>query len=423
MFVQIHMLQSVPPGNVNRDDTGQPKKCLFGGVTRGRISSQCLKRNIRHSIQFKEAFGEDLASRTEYLPQMVADELKDAKFEVPQDELEEIMKAITGKFSRSEPRSGTDDDGDETDGQVSAQSKSSGTDRSGRTPQLVFFPPPFAGRIAGLIGAFRASSPEAYKKFIGQRNKATKDDDAATRRFINSINLASRKLTVDIALFGRMTTSDLVENVEAATQVAHAISTHEVIIESDYFTAMDDKRSDYASTQMGATGAAFLGSGDTETFFNSAVYYKYLNLDLDAVGRHLPSLSPEQVTATAGVLVSAATLTHPTGKQNSFANATFPELVLVETSRTKRPVSYANAFLQAVEGGATRNLMAESANALGRYVDEVAIAFSPSDVTRVLLSVGAASITLQVDHQRVKSLDELVRTVGLMCIPEKVATP
>ena len=73
MFVQIHMLQSIPPGNLNRDDTGQPKKCTFGGVTRGRISSQCLKRNIRRSAQFKEAFGKGLADRTQYLPRMVAD--------------------------------------------------------------------------------------------------------------------------------------------------------------------------------------------------------------------------------------------------------------------------------------------------------------------------------------------------------------
>ena len=72
MFVQIHMLQSMPPGNLNRDDTGQPKKCIFGGVTRGRISSQCLKRNIRHSIQFKEAFGDALSKRTTYMPRMVA---------------------------------------------------------------------------------------------------------------------------------------------------------------------------------------------------------------------------------------------------------------------------------------------------------------------------------------------------------------
>ena len=84
MFIQIHMLQSMPPGNLNRDDTGQPKKCVFGGVTRGRISSQCLKRNIRLSAQFKEAFGDALADRTQYLPRMVADELrKDRELGVP----------------------------------------------------------------------------------------------------------------------------------------------------------------------------------------------------------------------------------------------------------------------------------------------------------------------------------------------------
>ena len=73
MFVQMHMLQSMPPGNLNRDDTGQPKKCLFGGTTRGRISSQCLKRNIRLSPLFQEAFVGAVANRTKYLPRLVAD--------------------------------------------------------------------------------------------------------------------------------------------------------------------------------------------------------------------------------------------------------------------------------------------------------------------------------------------------------------
>jgi CRISPR system Cascade subunit CasC len=118
-------------------------------------------------------------------------------------------------------------------------------------------------------------------------------------------------------------------------------------------------------------------------------------------------------------LVNAAALTHPTGKQNAFANPTFPELVLVETSRTKRPVSYANAFLQPVEGGAARNLMTESATALGWYIDEVAIAFVPSDVKRALLAVGAGSITPQIDHLRAKTLDELVQAVKQMCIPQE----
>ena len=86
MFVQIHMLQSMPPGNLNRDDTGQPKKCLFGGTTRGRISSQCLKRNIRLSPLFQDAFGGAVANRTKYLPRLVADALRDTG-RIPEEEI------------------------------------------------------------------------------------------------------------------------------------------------------------------------------------------------------------------------------------------------------------------------------------------------------------------------------------------------
>ena len=106
MFIQIHMLQSVPPGNLNRDDTGQPKRWLFGGVTRGRISSQCLKRNIRHSSQFNDAFGEDLASRTKFLPRMVADALAAAGSGMPEEESEEIMQALISKIRREDRGAG-----------------------------------------------------------------------------------------------------------------------------------------------------------------------------------------------------------------------------------------------------------------------------------------------------------------------------
>jgi len=117
------------------------------------------------------------------------------------------------------------------------------------------------------------------------------------------------------------------------------------------FTAMDDKKDTYASTQAERAGAAFLGTDETETFFNAAVYYKYLNLDVDALKKHLPSLGSNDVAHAAGVLVRAAALANPTGKQNSFAAHGVPELILVEWSNSKRPISYANAFLQPVEGG------------------------------------------------------------------------
>lgn len=426
MFVQIHILQSMPPGNLNRDDTGQPKKCFFGGVTRGRISSQCLKRNIRLSPQFKEAFGNALADRTQYLPKMVAVALTEGNLGVPEDELNEVMPALAKRFKKDKRGRDSDDAQDETEDQGKSDGLPSAADGAGQTPQLVFFPQPFARRIAELIADLRKRNLAAYNRFIDRKAKPkiTKEEgnslDAEIKQFIQQAFDASKTLTVDIALFGRMTTSDLVVNVEAACQVAHAISTHETFIESDYFTAMDDQKTKYASTQTERTGAAFLGSGATETFFNSAVYYKYLNLDVDAVRKHLPSLSLENAARTAGVLVNAAALANPTGKQNGFAAHGIPELILVEVSEVKRPLSYANAFLQPVEGGTGCNLMTESAKALHGYVDSVAAAFAPTDVRRLLLAVGPASVPLKSVHRPVYTLDELVESVvSLIIAPEK----
>lgn len=415
MFIQIHMLQSMPPGNLNRDETGQPKKCLFGGVTRGRISSQCLKRNIRHSTQFKEAFGDALADRTTYLPRMVADELKkDAKPGIPGEELNDLMLALASKFKKEKRGGGSDEGSDEDNGPEKSEGPGASGDEAGQTGQLVFFPPPFARRIAELAAAFRKKHQKAYESFIGHKvkPKPTNEEKKEVADFLDHIADKSKQLTVDIGLFGRMTTSDLVVNVEASCQVAHAISTHETIIESDYFTAMDDRKERYAKTQTEKAGAAFLGSGDTETFYNAAVYYKYLNLDLDALRKHLPSLSDEDAAKAVSTLVSAAALATPTGKQNSFASHSTPELILVELSNVKRPLSYANAFLQSVEGGTGRNLMTESAKALQAYVDAVAAAFAPADTQRILLAVGNAKVALQSEHKSAPTLDDLVSAVA-----------
>jgi len=412
MFIQIHMLQSMPPGNLNRDDTGQPKKCMFGGVTRGRISSQCLKRNIRLSPQFKEAFfGNALAVRTQYLPRMVADQLNELDSKIPDDDLNKIKNALAGKFKSDKSGGGSDDAQDDDEAQQKSGDSSSKNDAADKTGQLVFFPPPFARSIAELIKDLRSKDKSAYTAWLGGKKKDRHKHKAKIEEFENEIFKKGESLTVDIGLFGRMTTSDLVVNVEAACQVAHAISTHETLIESDYFTAMDDKKKEFAPSQTEQTGAAFLGSGETQTFFNSAVYYKYLNLDVDAVKKHL-SWHDDEAARAAGVLVSAVALANPTGKQNSFAAHGVPELILVEVSKAKRPISYANAFLQAVEGGTGRNLMTESAKSLHGYIDSVAATFAPTDVRRLLLALGPASTPLlQSDHRRVGTLDELIQSV------------
>ena len=340
MFVQIHMLQSMPPGNLNRDETGQPKKCLFGGVTRGRISSQCLKRNIRMSPDFSFA----RADRTRYLPQMVADALKKGGLGIPEDELDDLMAAIAAGFKkemRGTESEVTEEAEDAAEGQADPSEAPKGDNDTGTTGQVVFFPPPFAGRIAELIADFRKNKPDAYKDFLkrDKKTKATKYEkkawEAQIKQLVKACAEASKKLTVDIGLFGRMTTSDWVVNVEACCQVAHAIGTHETLIERDYFTTMDDKKAEYASSQSDTAGAAFLGRGENETYHSANVYYKYLNVDLASLRdeKHLPSLSLADAAKVAGILIRAAALATPTGKQNAFASHSVPEYVLVEVSR------------------------------------------------------------------------------------------
>lgn len=398
MFVQIHMLQSMPPGNLNRDDTGQPKKCIFGGVTRGRISSQCLKRNIRLSDIFQDAFGGTTANRTKYLPRLVGDALLESAA-IPADEIEGVKAGIAAQFKKESKGEG--DEGDAKDGEA--------TDV---TPQLVFFPPPFAKKVASLVAELRKKHPKAYAKFIGRKEKRSKEEDkeadTAIAAFRDEAFRAKESMSVDIGLFGRMTTSDLIADVEAACQVAHALSTHEALTEGDYFTAMDDRQGDFITSQVDGKGAAFLGSGDTVTFYNSAVYYKYLNVDTDSLAKHLGN-GENQAHHAAAVLIQAAALATPTGKQNSFAAHSVPEVILVEVSEKKQPISYANAFLEAVRGD---DLMRESAEALSGYCGSIAAAFAPADTQRFLLAVGnAAGVQFPFDADRVASLPELAKAV------------
>src|SRR6266508_2221569 len=73
-LIAIHMLQNHAPSNLNRDDNGDPKDALFGGVRRARISSQSLKRSIRWSDTFRSYFTDMpalLAERTQLLPALV----------------------------------------------------------------------------------------------------------------------------------------------------------------------------------------------------------------------------------------------------------------------------------------------------------------------------------------------------------------
>lgn len=385
MFIQIHALQSFPPGNLNRDDRGHPKSALFGGVTRGRISSQCMKRRMRKSDAF-ETLQNGIGVRTRRLPALVGESLVAASLPgMSADLIKRIEARIASAFKKDTGAEAVPDESDEAT----------------QTGQLVFFPRKFAERIAAAVEALFTSDKAQLEKWIGGAKKKGKDakeaeavDDKADKisPLNKTISDASKLISIDIGMFGRMTTSELVEDIEAACQVAHALSTHEVRIESDYFTTMDD-----LST---GPGAGFVGGGDTSTYFNSAVYYRYINLDLrqlsrtvklDGTGDEGARMSQAQLADAACALLNAMVYAGPTAKQNSFAAHSVPELLIVQISERRVPLSYANAFLLPVPLAGDTSLMARSAERLRDHVDQVASRFEPTDLRRLVLAVGAAA--------------------------------
>jgi len=352
MLIEIHMIQNHSPSNLNRDDLGAPKTCLFGGVTRARISSQCLKRSIRNPGSpddvhnrgpgiFFEAMQAYVGRRTKFFPELVSRALDSST--IPDDERQKIINACTGIAKKEDNKPGASAEEVELD------------DRP-KLPQLVFLERSEAHEFVTKLAEMRQAKKwkDSYSKWIeGELEKKALAD------FLRELSRAYKRRSVDIALFGRMTTSEAFEDVEAAMQVAHAISTHAVVNEVDYFTAVDD---------LGKTGG---GAGHVdEATFNSACFYKYFCLDWDQLVHNLAGPDPDKAkdekahqqwtseirpnaarlaACTLGHFLRAAALTTPSGKQNSFAANNEPCGILVEIKRTKTPTSYANAFADPVE--------------------------------------------------------------------------
>jgi CRISPR system Cascade subunit CasC len=354
MLIQFHILQNYSPSNLNRDDTGAPKDCVFGGVRRGRISSQCLKRSIRRSAAFTEAFSASdlLGTRTRRFPFLVRTELE--KMGVKDPDLSEIVNKLSGVGRESGKVS--------PDEVEPAEKEEETTEKEDMVKQLIFIGKnevrPMAEKMLAIYK--RMGSKEWIKTDIA---KITKE-----------LGLSQPK-SVDIAMFGRMTTSDAFEDVSAAVQVAHAISTNALNQEFDYFTAVDDLSQE--------PGAGMIG--DIE--FNSSTYYKYINVHWEEL---VSNLGGDTQIAAAGVLalLDAAMTAQPTGKQNTFAAFNLPDLVLVEVTGRNLPVSYANAFLKPVRPNHETTLMESSAKLLADYIDKVSIAYNiePKRASLSLLS-------------------------------------
>ena len=438
MLIEIHMIQNHSPSNINRDDLGAPKTAMFGGVPRARISSQCLKRSIRNPASSVSAISlnmkDYLATRTKQFPELVEKALSETMQELPQSEqlsdgdrkaMIDAAKAIGKPEEKKKPQAEPDDAVDET-------------------AQLISLLPNEVRGFVETLQKLRKQMPGDYAKFLqnpsrkgGKDPNTKKNRPQASEEFYELLRAARTTPAVDTALFGRMTTSPAFDDFEAAMEVAHAISTHEVQNEVDYFTAVDDLAK--------GSGAGHVG----EKQQNSATYYKYFSLDWDQFVTNLRPAKPERradeadeafasrtgewqkteslaerlAARAVGHFIEAAAHVVPSGMKKGHAHNNLPDGILVEIKPRKIPTSYANAFAEPVTRSDERGVIAESIARLGHYVGCIVngygIAshrywFSPEAIRLQYRDVWGDENAKAVDvADAVKSLSDLVaRTVG-----------
>lgn len=278
LFLDVHAIQTLPPSNINRDDTGSPKTCQYGGVKRSRVSSQSWKRAMR-TYFYEQSEQENVGVRTKDIVQFVANkiiEIDSSKTDEAFDLAEKIINAAGVKT------------------------------KDGKAKALFFLGDSQARQLAKA--AIDNNNDKKYLKEILKDNPA-----------------------IDIALFGRMVADDPSLNEDASSQVAHAISTHSVETEFDFFTAVDDLAPEENA------GAGMLGTVE----FNSSTLYRYANVAIHELYKQLEN--EEAVINTAKLFVKSFANSLPTGKVNTFANQTLPQFVMVSI-RDDRPVNLVSAF-------------------------------------------------------------------------------
>lgn len=302
-FLQLHLITSYPPANLNRDDLGRPKTAKMGGSDRLRVSSQSLKRNWRTSDLFQAAMDGHLGTRTKMLGVQIFDELEAGGIDKKKAKewAQEIAEEF-GKLKKAKPDNSKKDKENKEDLEIE---------------QLVH------------ISSAEQKAINALVDILKTEQRAPEENELKLLR--------NNNMAVDIALFGRMLASKPAFNIEAACQVAHAISVHSVTIEDDYFTAVDDLND--GKSDM---GAAHIG----EAGFAAGVFYSYICINKEQL---IQNLNGDKVLASKAIaaLIESAIKIAPRGKQNSFGSRAYASYVLAEKG-DQQPRSLSVSFLKPV---------------------------------------------------------------------------
>lgn len=321
LLIEIHTLKNLPASHVNADDVGALKTMVFNGTERARISSQCLKNAWRKSETMKDfsnrLSGEEKSFRTRRLAELTYDYLiSDYGYEDTDDN-----KAIVNDMI----------------------AEIVGSDKG----VVCFVSSEDVQFLAHVIDQKLNESKESVKKNTDKKDSGKKyfKTGAIKKEREKFEKEYGKTLPAIISLFGRMSTSEAIQNVESSLSVAHSFSTYPIPQESDYFTAVEDILNGLDS-----------GSGHlSETSFNSAVYYGYASFSMNQFCKNLEEfVTDEEYKKKAfetiiRALIETICLENPKTKKTSFASDTFPEAVYITVKTKNLPCHQGTAFADVFE--------------------------------------------------------------------------
>lgn len=318
-FLQLHLLTAYPPACLNRDDLNRPKTVVMGGVPRLRISSQSLKRAWRVSEVFREKLSGETGIRSKELGRRIKESL--------------LTGTPLSKLLQGHTPSVKDDErvGDQAASEWAwtiafafiGGKETNVSKATLKSEQVVFYSRDELDELENLVSTLREG-----------KNKAPSLEQLA------AIKKKEARRTADLALFGRMLAASPEYNVEAACQVAHAITVHRAVVEDDFFTAVDD-----LNTREEDAGSAHMG----EQGFGAGLFYIYLCIDCGLLNANLcnDEAAEKLAAKTIKALCEAAATVAPTGKQNSFASRAWAYYGLAEKG-SRQPRSLSLAFMKPV---------------------------------------------------------------------------
>lgn len=413
-FLQIHTLTSYPASLLNRDDAGFAKRIPFGGATRTRISSQCLKHHWR-SADGEDALaglGVPMSVRSRYtFEELIVKPLEreGVSPELARAVTAALMAEVLGKSEKAKKQEAAE----EENGKGKAKGKAK---KGGESAEAVDERPEAAALQTGQITVLGRPEVE-YLLAVAKRVCAAKPSvEAASKSVATELgrdgkkNLAAMKCGagLDAALFGRMVTGDVLARGDAAIHVAHAFTCHAEATESDFFSAVDEL--DTAREEDGA-GSGHIGNAE----LTSGLFYGYVVVDVPLLVSNLEGVERKawvdaDRTLAASVverLVKLIAKVSPGAKLGSTAPYAAAHLVVVE-SGAAQPRTLANAFLRPVATSSARPDLADNAyRALAAHVADLDRMYGAAETRRLAGLGDAAGLADSVKAGAPMSLPEL----------------